>query len=149
MAQSRRSEVEQHVNELNGASLRLIGDYDIHQTPAAQTQAPATFQLVTVANDVQHEAQPPDFDPTLAPHPPVPYPVSNPEWWEQMYRRVPDYRPVNRELDREQRRQNLLFTAVGTFMIAGCSLVSNWSSLWRNTAGRVTSFGDHPVGGEW
>ncbi|KAE8307054.1 hypothetical protein BDV41DRAFT_569399 [Aspergillus transmontanensis] len=124
MAQSHRSELEQQVGNLNGVSLRLIGDYDIHQTSAEQPEAPTGVQLMTLANNAQREAQPSDFDPTLAPHPVVPYPVSNPGWWEQAHRRVPDYRPVNRELDREQRRQNPLFTAVGTFMIAGCSMIA-------------------------
>ncbi|KAJ5660673.1 uncharacterized protein N7484_000045 [Penicillium longicatenatum] len=109
----------------DAAALRLISDYDIHRSHSEQTGIQqSTGQLVTVAGNLQREAQPSQFDPTQAPHPLVPYPVSNPGWWQQGYRRVPDYRPVNRELDREQRRQARLFQVVGTFMIAGCSIIA-------------------------
>ncbi|KAJ5833650.1 hypothetical protein N7474_001961 [Penicillium riverlandense] len=135
---------------LDAATLRLTSDYDIYHCPSERPDAQQhTARLVTVAGRPQREAQPPEFNPTLAPHPPVAYPVSNPAWWPRVYRRVPDYRPVNRELDREQRRQRPLFQAVGTFMIAGCSMIANWSSLWRSTAGKVTNLGVGRIGGEF
>lgn len=57
---------------------------------------------------------------TLASHPPVPYPVSNPDWWDRTYRRVPDFRPVNRELDLSDRQQGAVFAFVGAIMVGGC-----------------------------
>ena len=129
MAMTTHSELEHQFDNIDAAGLRLVGDYAIHRSPTEQPEAQLPVQMTTVVGNVQREAQPLDFNPTLAPHPPVPYVVSNPEWWEQEYRRVPDYRPVNRGLDREQRRQNLLFTAVGTFMISGCSMIAVRGSL--------------------
>ncbi|KAI9034802.1 uncharacterized protein KD926_005460 [Aspergillus affinis] len=133
-----------------GQKAPLISDYGIHYSASEKPHmSQQTGRLATVAGHMEREAQSVEFDPTLAPHPLVPYPVSNPAWWHKPYRRLPDYRPVNKNLDREQRRQNPLFMAVGWFMIAGCSMIANWSSLWRNTAGRLTDVGVGTVGGEF
>ncbi|KAL4971273.1 hypothetical protein BDW66DRAFT_155819 [Aspergillus desertorum] len=125
MATATHTDTASVLTNLDEATLKLLGNYKIHQTPTGQTEdsdelAPRTVQVTGVLR----QARDPAFDPTLAPHPMVPYPVETPDWWESRYRMVPDYRPVNRELDREERRQSLLFTAVGTFMIAGCSLIA-------------------------
>ncbi|BAE62260.1 unnamed protein product [Aspergillus oryzae] len=130
MAVTTRSGLEHQAGNLDDTGLRIVGDYAIHRSPTEQPETQSPVQMTTVVGDVRREAQPSDFNPTLAPHPPVPYAVSNPEWWQQEYRRVPDYRPVNKDLDSEQRRQNRLFTAVGTFMIAGCSMIAVRGSLF-------------------
>ncbi|QMW44329.1 hypothetical protein G4B11_007749 [Aspergillus flavus] len=142
MAVTTRSELEHQAGNLDDTGLRLVGDYAIHRSPTEQPETQSPVQMTTVVGDVRREAQPSDFNPTLAPHPPVPCAISNPEWWQQEYRRVPDYRPVNRDLDSEQRRQNRLFTAVGTSMIAGsqspCTLEDlatggSWMTAWKTT----------------
>ncbi|RAQ71696.1 hypothetical protein COH21_012106 [Aspergillus flavus] len=145
MAVTTRSELEHQAGNLDDTGLRLVGDYAIHRSPTEQPETQSPVQMTTVVGDVRREAQPSDFNPTLAPHPPVPCAISNPEWWQQAYRRVPDYRPVNRDLDSEQRRQNRLFTAVGTSMIAGCSMIASpctledlatggsWMTAWKTT----------------
>ncbi|KAJ6089927.1 hypothetical protein N7467_005143 [Penicillium canescens] len=138
-----------HVLKNTGTDLLgMIEDYDIKRSPTCTENIQSETNIVLVSG-ILCEAQAPQFDPTLAPHPPVPYPVSNPEWWQDQYRKVPDFQPVNRELDREQRRQSPLFMAVGFFMIAGCSMVANWSSLWRNTVGQFSTIGVGEIGGEW
>lgn len=120
-----RTKAEQKASNLDAATLSIIGDYDIHYSSSEQPHAAQhTSRLVTVAGQIQREAQPTEFDPTLAPHPLVSYPFSNPDWWQKAYRQVPAYRPVNKDLDREQRRQSPLFQAVGFFMIAGCSIIA-------------------------
>ncbi|KAJ5240512.1 uncharacterized protein N7469_002103 [Penicillium citrinum] len=145
-----RQEGGQKPANMDGTASSIISDYDIHYSFSEKPHtSPHTSKVVTVAGYVRREAQPDGFDPTLAPHPLVPYSVSNPNWWQKAYRRVPDYRPVNKNLDREQRRQSPLFQAVGWFMIAGCSMIANWSSIWRNTAGRFTDIGIGQVGGEF
>ncbi|KAH6997379.1 hypothetical protein EDB80DRAFT_781188 [Ilyonectria destructans] len=128
----------------------VLAEYDIHHSssPSARQQNREPG-IVIVAGNISREAQPADFDHTLAPHPQVPYPVSNPEWWPGYHRNVPDYRPVNRELDLEERRQSPLFTYVGAIMVSGCCIMANWAQLWRATAGKVTDFGLTKVGGEW
>ena len=109
--------------QIETAVLSLIGDYNIHHSPEKEEQEQEEGRL-EVVEGVWREAQPARFDPTLAPHPLVPYPVTNPEWWEQTYRRVPDYRPINTELDHEERRQGLFVTVFGTIMVQGCVMMT-------------------------
>lgn len=118
---SAQTDGESH-QQIQPATLRLIADYDIHHSPEKDEDRDG--DSVEVMNGVRREAQPAAFDPTLAPHPTVPYPVTNPEWWQRTYRRVPDYRPINRELDLEERRQGLLFTIIGGIMIRGCAMIT-------------------------
>ncbi|KAH7134859.1 hypothetical protein B0J11DRAFT_595679 [Dendryphion nanum] len=126
--------------------LTVLADYDIHHsTPQAHNPGSS----VLIGGHTLRQRQPPEFDPTLAAHPTVSYPVSNPSWWESTYRRVPEYRPVNRELDLEERRQNAVFRTVGAFMVFGCMTIASSAWAWRNTLGRFTDIGLHKVGGEW
>ncbi|KAF4441165.1 hypothetical protein FACUT_2933 [Fusarium acutatum] len=127
-----------------------LQDYKIHHSShQADEQQTNDRNIVLVAGGIPRESQPSDFDSSLAPHPTVPYPVSNPGWWTDTFRRVPDYRPINQHLDLDERRQMLLFTVVGGIMVRGCWLMSVWAQVWRNTAGRVTDIGLSKVGGEW
>ncbi|KAH9231505.1 hypothetical protein K456DRAFT_1841083 [Colletotrichum gloeosporioides 23] len=135
---------------LDSETTRLLSDYEIHRSIASPGNDPdEDSSLVTVAGGVRRERQPDDFDPTLASHPPVPYPVSTPDWWDRSYRRVPDFRPINRELDLSDRQQGAVFAFVGAIMVGGCWFQSGWSYVWRNTAGRITDIGKSRVGGEW
>ncbi|KAF4339362.1 hypothetical protein FBEOM_6776 [Fusarium beomiforme] len=131
----------------------VLHDYKIHhsshQPLSSDDQQSSDRNIVIVAGGIPREAQPSDFDSSLAPHPTVPYPVSNPGWWTDTFRRVPDFRPINQHLDLNERRQMLLFTIVGGIMVRGCWLMSVWAQAWRNTAGRVTDIGLSKVGGEW
>jgi hypothetical protein len=100
--------------------LTLLGDYDIHQS---LPQSNDSLHNIEIGGQIR-PPQPDDFDPTLAAHPPVVGSVSNPAWWESTYRRVPPYRPANRELDLDERRQNPLFQVVGRVMAFGCLTVA-------------------------
>lgn len=98
--------------------ITLLADYDIHRSTSEPNEG-----YVQIGGQLRHR-QPDDFDPTLAVHPTVAGPISNPNWWESTYRRVPLYRPVNRELDLEERRQNAVFRTVGAVMVFGCMTIA-------------------------
>lgn len=100
--------------------LTLLADYDIHQSTPQPNE---TEEIVEVGGQLR-QRQPAEFDPTLAAHPTIARPVSNPEWWESTYRRVPLHRPVNRDLDLEERRQNAVFRTVGAVMVFGCMTIA-------------------------
>ncbi|KAI0973193.1 hypothetical protein F4678DRAFT_478375 [Xylaria arbuscula] len=136
-------------NDQSLAALQLLADYKIHHSAERDERDSRNRQLVTVADGIQRESQPSDFDSSLAPHPLVPYPVTNPVSWPQHWRRVPDYRPVNPELDVEERRQKPLFFVIGGIMVWGCCFVASWASIWRNTGGKITDILITRVGGEW
>ncbi|KAF5719315.1 hypothetical protein FGLOB1_1227 [Fusarium globosum] len=127
----------------------VLQEYKIHHSSHRPDEQQTNDGNVVLVAGIPREAQPRDFDSSLAPHPTVPYPVSNPGWWTDTFRRVPDYRPINQHLDLNERRQMLLFTIVGGIMVRGCWLMSVWAQVWRNTAGRVTDIGLSKVGGEW
>ncbi|KAK4444447.1 hypothetical protein QBC34DRAFT_360213 [Podospora aff. communis PSN243] len=64
--------------------------------------------------------------------------VENPPDWETEFREVPPYRPVNRQLDREERPwgSNAVENAIIYAMFQGVWLKSTASWLWRQTGGR-------------
>jgi len=109
--------------------ISLIADYEIYQSWLESTESISNGTVVIAG--VEREAQPAQFDPTLAPHPRVPHPASNPFWWQFTFRRVPDYRPVNYGLDLSERRQNLIFTIVGGTMVLGCYSLGVSSVSWH------------------
>ncbi|EUC40585.1 hypothetical protein COCMIDRAFT_108406 [Bipolaris oryzae ATCC 44560] len=74
----------------------------------------------------------------------------NPSHWPTQHRRVPVYRPVNRELDQSERRVYLngIEQAFVGVMFTGVFLESTMSKIWRNSFGRVWNVG-YKLGGEW
>lgn len=80
---------------------------------ATTTENPTTQTLLrTLADyDLHHSGSPSSPQPAPAPnaHPPQTSPEvtsssnSNPQGWPEDYRRIPDYRPANPDLDLEQR----------------------------------------------
>ncbi|KAH5319454.1 hypothetical protein HBI12_113500 [Parastagonospora nodorum] len=100
--------------------LTLLADHDIHQS---LPQPNDSLHNIEIGGQIR-PPQADDFDPTLAAHPQVVGSVSNPAWWESTYRRVPPYRPANRELDLDERRQNPVFQVVGSVMAFGCMTVA-------------------------
>lgn len=102
----------------------VLQEYKIHHSSHQPDEQQTNDGNVVLVAGIPREAQPRDFDSSLAPHPTVPYPVSNPGWWTDTFRRVPDYRPINQHLDLNERRQMLLFTIVGGIMVRGCWLMS-------------------------
>ncbi|KAF2688097.1 hypothetical protein K458DRAFT_428878 [Lentithecium fluviatile CBS 122367] len=118
------------------------------------TANPHHYQLQTVLADydLHHSSTEEEHDPSLNAHP-TPHSESlqhNPSHWPTEHRRVPAYRPVNRELDQSERRVYLnpverVFVGV---MFTGVFLQSTASKVWRGTAGRVWDVG-YRIGGEW
>jgi len=135
--------------ELDHATLRLIAtDYAIHQTGNegldVEEQARAEIAIPQPVAE--------GIDPTTEPHPRVPG-VTNPRWWPSaQHRRVPNYAPINHELNHEARPvgMNPVMTALLSMTFSGCSLLSTYAAIWRNTGGRIfdNAF-TYDVGGEF
>lgn len=99
---------------------RPYADYNVHHSGITEPLRSSS----SLTNRVVGAPQPVEFDPTLAPHPEVPYQVENPSWWTRSYRRVPDYRPANRNLDRAERAQSPVVSVVAVIMLTGCSAIA-------------------------
>ncbi|EON67981.1 hypothetical protein W97_07127 [Coniosporium apollinis CBS 100218] len=76
----------------------------------------------------------------------------NPESWPTDHRRIPPYRPINRELDMSQRR---VYTSVPErifieVMFTGVATNASVSQIWAATGGKlVPSWFRYKIGGEW
>lgn len=81
-------------NRLYYNTVDILRDYDVHHTNAEEREP---------------------LDSTLNEHP-IPEPASNPEGWPTDHRRVPPYRPVNRELNQEERAPFGRNVVEGTFI---------------------------------
>ncbi|KAI1849468.1 hypothetical protein JX265_012717 [Neoarthrinium moseri] len=70
-----------------------------------------------------------------------PPPVDNPVGWDNAHRGVPNYRPVNTQLDFAQRPygSNGVETGFVFLMLNGVWLTGTANWLWRSTAGKVTN----------
>ncbi|KAK3940756.1 hypothetical protein QBC46DRAFT_449280 [Diplogelasinospora grovesii] len=66
-------------------------------------------------------------------------PIENPLGWDTEHRQVPPYRPVNTELDRDQRPwgSNGVESAFVFTMLHGVWLKATVNWLWRKTGGKV------------
>lgn len=90
--------------------LRLIPtDYDIFTTEG--TEQTETLDDSPNSRTEQTEAQ---------------MPVTNPPWWPTNHRRMPPYRPVNRNLDRTARPsgENAIVFLFINSMLGGCGLLA-------------------------
>lgn len=94
------------------------------------TQNPIYYNTVDVLRDYQihrSNADPAEgIDPTLNEHSEA-NPSQNPENWPRDHRRVPDHRPINRNVDLEARGGNGRNGAEATFvylMLNGCRINS-------------------------
>ncbi|OJZ90260.1 hypothetical protein ASPFODRAFT_40557 [Aspergillus luchuensis CBS 106.47] len=111
---------------VDARTLSILSDYEIHHT-GSETQ----------------------------PQPRVPrdaVPVSQPVDWPSHYRRIPSYRPVNRNLSYEERSAGtspVEYMFIQT-MLHGVWLNASVARLWRFTGGRINDKIFHyEVGGEW
>ncbi|RAK97978.1 uncharacterized protein BO80DRAFT_467423 [Aspergillus ibericus CBS 121593] len=109
------------------STLSILSDYEIHHTGSEtqpQPQAPSTSTPA----------------------------VSQPVDWPSNYRRVPPYRPANRNLDYDERAAGAS-PAEYVFiqsMLHGVWLNAAVSRLWRFTGGRINDKIFHyEIGGEW
>ncbi|PYH67388.1 uncharacterized protein BO88DRAFT_489345 [Aspergillus vadensis CBS 113365] len=111
---------------VDASTLSILSDYEIHHT-GSETQ----------------------------PQPRVPrdaVPVSQPVDWPSHYRRIPSYRPVDRNLSYEERSAGtspVEYMFIQT-MLHGVWLNASVARLWRFTGGRINDKIFHyKVGGEW
>lgn len=115
------------------------------------TQNAVTYNTLSVLTDYElHHSD--TSDPASAPNS-HPAPASqNPPEWPTDHRRVPNYRPINRDLDQSQRRiyNNNGERAFITVMLRGVWLNATASQLWRATGGKFNNkIFRYKVGGEW
>ncbi|PWY62326.1 hypothetical protein BO83DRAFT_412664 [Aspergillus eucalypticola CBS 122712] len=111
---------------VDASTLSILSDYEIHHT-GSETQ----------------------------PQPRVPrdaVPVTQPVDWPSHYRRIPSYRPLNRNLSYEERSAGtgpVEYMFIQT-MLHGVWLNATVARLWRFTGGRINDKIFHyEVGGEW
>lgn len=132
-------------NPVAYSTLSVLADYDLHHSGEAGEEGVAA---------------------------PSPHPVpahEEPANWDDSHRRVPEYRPINRELDLSERRvyNNGVERAFITVMLHGVWLqavrtqlcmFAPWllttpqslSSAWRATGGRISdNVFKYKIGGEW
>lgn len=80
-------------NTISQSVLHLLADYELHHSEALVEPGIVEGQ-----------------NPRSEPH------SENPEWWPTDHRGVPDYRPINRNLDRELR-------PAGSFLMETCFII--------------------------
>ncbi|KAF2856660.1 hypothetical protein T440DRAFT_462913 [Plenodomus tracheiphilus IPT5] len=117
------------------------------------TANPLTYQISHVLADYEltHSHTPNnEIDTSLNSHPNPSSQSQNPSDWPTEHRRVPEYRPVNTELDQSERRvyQNGAERVFIALMFTGVFSQSTASKIWRNSLGRVWNVG-YKLGGEW
>ncbi|KAL4945234.1 hypothetical protein BDV06DRAFT_219489 [Aspergillus oleicola] len=116
-------------------TLSLLSDYELHHS--GQTEDRSTPQTSSFPPHSQSS-----FDSN----------VSNPPTWPTTHRRVPPYRPINRDLDFNERSAG---ASVPEYifiqsMLHGVWLNASISQLWRATGGKINDrWFRFDVGGEY
>ncbi|KIM97330.1 hypothetical protein OIDMADRAFT_169075 [Oidiodendron maius Zn] len=92
-------------------------DYIIHHSGHQSSPDGPTASHRTLAHDIEQQ--------------------DNPTWWPTDHRRVPNYRPINRNLDWDQRPggTNAIEMIFIFTMLRGVQLNANLSHIWRHTGG--------------
>lgn len=100
-------------NPVTGSVLSVLAEYDLHHSGQAEASLPA------------------------APNPRPEPTVRNPDWWPTDQYRVPDFRPVNTNLDLEERPDGInaierlfIFTMLNGVGLMAVFLQMNLVSLW-------------------
>jgi len=95
-------------NTVTGSALRLLADYELHHSgdfvESGVVEAPNTRPEET---------------------------AQNPDWWPTNHRRIPDHRPVNRELDHDLR-------PAGSFFMEQCFVWTMLGGVTVNAVGTST-----------
>ncbi|KAL2352243.1 hypothetical protein BJ546DRAFT_850069 [Cryomyces antarcticus] len=122
------------------STLSYLADYELHHSGSTNHVAPQP----------NAHPDPRRSDPSSSTHSDTPT-LPNPIDWRTDHRRIPPYRPINRELDQSQRRvyTSVLERVFITVMFMGMFL-QNISQVWAATGGRVAeSWFRYKIGGEW
>ncbi|KAL6243408.1 hypothetical protein RBB50_009400 [Rhinocladiella similis] len=100
--------------------LHLLADYEIHQTGTPESASHPNPQPVELNTGSDRQSD------------------NNPPWWDRNHRRVPPYRPLNQNLDLEERPDGIntverlfIFT-----MLNGVGINAGIARLWRLSGGR-------------
>ncbi|KAF2812728.1 uncharacterized protein BDZ99DRAFT_440068 [Mytilinidion resinicola] len=102
--------------------------------------------------ELHHSNHPSASDSRPNSHPDAQLAQRNPPQWPSNYRRIPPYRPINRDLDQSQRR---VYTTTGEriflfVMFTGVQVNADINRLWNATGGRLAqSVFQYKIGGEW
>ncbi|RDL31059.1 Uncharacterized protein BP5553_09848 [Venustampulla echinocandica] len=110
--------------------LEVLADYNLHHSEGQSLSEQSTVSHPPYA-DALHQ--------------------NNPDWWPTDHRRVPDYRPINRNLDRIQRPDgtNMIEMAFIFTMLRGVQLNASVSYLWRYTGAYLNGgLFRYDIGGE-
>ena len=107
--------------------MEIPSDYAIHRTDGLDTSQPIVPNISKAPTsgsgpELNHDGR---INPQLCPHPRVEG-VVNPDWWPRNWRRIPDYAPVNRNLDIDERPLggSPRVTRMIFIVINGCALIS-------------------------
>jgi len=123
--------VTTRTNVVSQSALQLLADYELHHSGDPETQG-------TVASP--------------NPRTDLGAVSTNPPSWPTDHRRIPPYRPIDYNLDLEQRPGGLHFVEsvfIAT-MLNGVRLNANMSRLWAATAGRLNDrIFYYKIGGEF
>ncbi|KAH8682855.1 hypothetical protein BGZ60DRAFT_206094 [Tricladium varicosporioides] len=122
--------------------LNHLSDYELYHSDT-QSQSPSASKPSSSVQGprIQRSAEPSGLQRAL----------NNPEDWPDNHRRIPQYRPINRELDQSQRRvyQNNGERMFLTVMFTGVR-VNAANRVWNATLGRINrNWFEYKVGGEW
>ncbi|CAK7215935.1 hypothetical protein SBRCBS47491_002659 [Sporothrix bragantina] len=140
----------------------LLTDYAIHRTGAEVdtgteekkviTKTKNTEESIEPQTDIAAQVQEGLIDPTVEPHPRVAG-VVQPAWWpSDRYRAVPEYAPINRNLDWSRRPigTNPVISFLLTMTFTGNGILQWYAKIWRSTVGVLNDeLFRYPVGGEY
>ncbi|KAK3685687.1 hypothetical protein B0T22DRAFT_226296 [Podospora appendiculata] len=130
-----RTEQQQIHHHLHDYSIQLTGDEETAGTLQTQQRSPSP-EVITTDNNSTIVGPPPS---------------ENPPGWTDNYRQVPPHRPINTQLDREQRPwgSNGVESAFVFTMFQGVRLKSTLAWLWNTTGGRFDDMAFRAkIGGE-
>jgi len=123
--------VTTRTNVVSGSALHFLTDYELHHS--GDPEKPAVAEDPNLRADLAASS-------------------SNPPSWPTDHRAVPPYRPIDRNLDFEQRPAgaNLIESIFIATMLNGVRLNANLNRLWRATGGRLNDRIFHyEIGGEF
>ena len=97
-------------------------------TTSTNTVSQSVLRLLADC-EVHHSGELVDEDVVEGQNPRSPSRVDNPEWWPTDHRRVPQQRPINRNLDRELR-------PAGSFLVETCFILTMLGGVAVNAVRR-------------
>ncbi|KAH8691283.1 hypothetical protein BGW36DRAFT_388030 [Talaromyces proteolyticus] len=151
MFSSTAQTLQQYSQAERTAALRLLADYEVKRTIYSSDEEQDSTNFANSPVNSLAQADDTRIDPSTARHPRVPNVIA-PASWPRSFRRMPPYRPINYDLDAQERPtgDNPVISVFLVIVFCGCGLMSTYAWAWRNTLGRFdkTSF-YYQIGGEY